>query len=159
MANFLEQLVGDWYEYNRYFVRRNVLVGKRSAGGYECELDIVAFNPQTKHLVHIEPSADTDSWAKRELRYKKKFEAGKQYIPALFAGLDVPHKPDQIALLLYGSTRNRNELAGGKIISARDFMLIVREELQGKRVENEAVPEQFPILRGLQLAAQYWPGA
>jgi hypothetical protein len=25
-------------------------------GGYECELDVVAFDPKEKHLVHIEPS-------------------------------------------------------------------------------------------------------
>ena len=44
-ANYLEQLVAEWLEYQGYFVRRNVLVGKRAAGGYECELDVVAFNP------------------------------------------------------------------------------------------------------------------
>ena len=41
--NFLEQLIAEWYEYRGYFVRRNVLVGRRLKGGYECELDIVAF--------------------------------------------------------------------------------------------------------------------
>ena len=57
-VNHLEQLVAEWYEYQGYFVRKNVLVGKRAKGGYECELDIVAFNPATKKLVHIEPSLD-----------------------------------------------------------------------------------------------------
>jgi hypothetical protein len=60
-GNFLEQLVAEWYEFNGYFVRRNVLVGRRSRGGYECELDVVAFNPEEKHLVHIEPSVDQRS--------------------------------------------------------------------------------------------------
>ena len=60
-GNFLEQLVAEWYEYKGYFVRRNVLVGRRSRGGYECELDVVAFNPEEKHLVHIEPSVDQRS--------------------------------------------------------------------------------------------------
>ena len=64
--NHLEQIVGEWYEYSGYFVRRNVLVGKRSKGGYEGELDIVAFNPQTDHLVHIEPSLDADAWGRLE---------------------------------------------------------------------------------------------
>ncbi len=79
-SNFLEQLVGEWYEYRGYFVRRNVLVGKRAKGGYECELDVVAFNPVTRHLVHIEPSMDCDSWPVRERRYGKKFRAGRKYI-------------------------------------------------------------------------------
>src|SRR5437016_5364675 len=48
-VNFLEQLVAEWYEYQGYFIRRNVRVGKLAAGGYECELDVVAFHPQTKH--------------------------------------------------------------------------------------------------------------
>ena len=46
MPNFLEQLVREWYEYQGYFVRQNVNVGKRAKGGYECELDIVAFTWQ-----------------------------------------------------------------------------------------------------------------
>jgi len=65
-SNHLEDLVAEWYEFNGYFVRRNVPVGKRPKGGYECELDIVGFNPTAKRLVHIEPSLDADSWKKRE---------------------------------------------------------------------------------------------
>lgn len=60
-SNYLEQLVGEWYEYRGYFVRRNVLVGKRAKGGYDCELDVVAFHPAKHHLVQIEPSMDADS--------------------------------------------------------------------------------------------------
>ena len=59
-SNYLEQLVAEWYEYQGYFIRRNVLVGKREQGGYECELDVVAFHPETKQLVHIEPSTDAE---------------------------------------------------------------------------------------------------
>lgn len=86
-SNHLEQLIAEWYEYQGYFVRRNILVGKRAKGGYECELDIVAFHPLTKHLVHIEPSLDANSWAVREARFKRKFDAGRKYIPGLFDGL------------------------------------------------------------------------
>ena len=63
---FREKLVAEWYEYNGYFIRRNVLVGKRQAGGHECELDIVGFHPGTKHLVHIEPSMDASKWEHSE---------------------------------------------------------------------------------------------
>jgi hypothetical protein len=93
MINFLEQVVSEWYEFRGYFVRRNVRVGPRTKGGHESELDIVASHPEKKHLVHIEPSSDAASWEARELKYKKKFDAGKKYIPALFAGLDLP--PDR----------------------------------------------------------------
>jgi hypothetical protein len=40
-GNHLEALVAEWYEVRGYFVRRNVQVGKRPKGGYECEFDIV----------------------------------------------------------------------------------------------------------------------
>lgn len=32
-ANHLEQLVAEWYEFEGYFVRRNVMVGRRPSGG------------------------------------------------------------------------------------------------------------------------------
>jgi hypothetical protein len=44
-SNYLEQLLAEWYEFQGYFIRQNVWVGKRPQGGYECELDIVAFHP------------------------------------------------------------------------------------------------------------------
>jgi len=84
MANFLEQFVAEWYEFSGYFVRRNVHVGRRAKGGWECELDVVAFDPKGKRLIHVEPSMDSDKWEKREKRFQKKFDAGQKYIPELF---------------------------------------------------------------------------
>ena len=49
-ANYLEQLIAEWYEYQGVFVRRNVLVGKLPRGGHECELDVVAFHAQEQRL-------------------------------------------------------------------------------------------------------------
>ena len=74
MPNFLEQLASEWYEFRGYFVRRNVHVGRRARGGWECELDVVAFNPKSKHLIHLEPSMDALHWDKREARFCKKFK-------------------------------------------------------------------------------------
>jgi hypothetical protein len=75
-----EQLLAEWYEYRAYFLRRNVLVGKRKHGGYECELDIVGFHPIARHLLHIEPSMDAMSWEQREQRIQKKFDAGRSCV-------------------------------------------------------------------------------
>jgi hypothetical protein len=88
--NHLEQLVAEWYEYRGYFVRRNVQVGKRDKGGYDCELDVVAFHPEKQHLVHVEPSMDAHTWVKREERFAKKFSVGCSHIPALFKGIVLP---------------------------------------------------------------------
>ncbi len=153
--NFLEQLVAEWYEYQGYFIRRNIWVGKRAKGGYECELDIIAFHPEKKHLVQIEPSMDAASWDEREKRYKKKFEAGKKYIPELFKGLDIPKKIEQIAVLVFASKQNRDTVGGGKLILISELLKDVFTELRSRSIYSEMVSEQFAILRGLQFVAQY----
>jgi len=155
MANYLEQLVAEWYEYQGYFVRRNVSVGKRPRGGYECELDVVAFHPSDGHLVHIEPSMDTDSWETRERRYRKKFRAGRKHIRKLFDGFEVPEEIDQIALFVYASKKNRTQLGGGELRLMSEMMAEIMHVLRQKPLDTEAIPENFPILRSFQFVAYY----
>jgi hypothetical protein len=156
MMNFLEQLVAEWYEFNGYFVRRNVKVGPRTRGGYECELDVVAFHPEKKHLVHVEPSTAADSWAEREAKFAKKFKAGSRYIPALFSGLDIPAQIEQIALLGLGSNRERTTVGGGHLVMIGELMAQIRAVVVSRPIQSAAVPEQYVILRSLQYAAHYW---
>jgi hypothetical protein len=122
--NHLEQMIAEWYEYQGYFVRRNVMVGLRPKGGYECELDIVAFHPATRHLIHIEPSLDADSWSIREKRFRLKFNAGKKYIPKIFSGLDIPDIIEQIAVLVFASKVSHETLGGGRIYWRMSFFKI-----------------------------------
>lgn len=154
-GNHLEQLIAEWYEFRGYFVRRNVHVGKRVKGGYECELDIVAFHPQERKLVQIEPSLDADSWAKREKRYKRKFDAGRKYIPKLFQGAELPGEIEQIAVFVFASKKNHPLLAGGKVLLVQDVLREIVQDLTGRRVEKNAIPEQFPILRTIQFITHY----
>jgi len=151
-GNHLESLVGEWYEFRGYFVRRNVQVGKRLKGGYDCELDIVAFHPEQRSLIHLEPSLDSDSWVKREVRYKKKFEAGRRHIPGLFPGIPIPKHIEQIALFVYGGGEDRKQVAGGRVLFVRDFMAEVHAGIAHRKVNNAAIPEEFPLLRTLQFA-------
>lgn len=155
-GNHLESLAAEWYEFRGYFVRRNVQVGKRPKGGYECELDIVAFHPEQRSLVHLEPSLDSDSWATREIRYKKKFEAGRRYIPGLFPGIPIPKHVDQIALFVYGGGDGRKLVAGGRVVFIRQFMAEIHAGISHRKVSSAAIPEEFPLLRTLQFAGQYW---
>ncbi len=155
-GNHLEDLVSEWYQFQGFFVRRNVRVGKRDRGGYDCELDIVAFHPAKRELVHIEPSLDSDKWERREERYSKKFAAGRRHIPSLFPGLDLPKRPDQIALFVYGARGKRTGLAGGRIVFIRELMNEILASLRDRRVAAAAIPSEFPLLRTLQFAAQYW---
>ena len=155
-GNHLESLVAEWYEFRGYFIRRNVHVGKRPEGGHEAELDVVGFHPGERSLVQIEPSLDTSSWAKREARYSKKFEAGRKYIPELFPNMAVPKEIDQIALFVHGGGKSRERIAGGRVVFIRAFMEEIRADIRHRKVGRSAIPEGFPLLRTLQFAEQYW---
>ena len=91
----------------------------------------------------------------REERYRKKFEAGRNYIPALFQGLILPDKIEQIALFVYGGGKQRL-LAGGEVVFIKEFMLNILNGIRAQRVSSAAIPEEYPLLRTLQFAAQYW---
>jgi hypothetical protein len=154
-VNYLEQLIAEWYEYKGYFVRRNVLVGKLPMGGFECELDVVAFNPATSHLLHIEPSMDADSWENRERRYTKKFEAGRKYIREIFKGLDLPQEIEQVAVLVFASKQNHTTLGGGRLVMAYELLEDIFRDLKGRSLASNAIPEQLSILRSFQFVTEY----
>jgi hypothetical protein len=156
MPNFLEQLVAEWYEYQGYFVRRNIKVAKRAKGGHEGELDVVAFHPKERHLVHIEPSMDSDSWPQREKRYEKKFALGLKHIPEIFRGFEPLPKIESIALLVYASNTKHPTLSNGKVMLIGELMEQIREKIGPLSVAKNAIPEQYVILRSLQFAANYW---
>ncbi|MEO8769600.1 MAG: hypothetical protein ABI402_05930 [Ferruginibacter sp.] len=148
--NYLEQLLSEWYQYKGYFVRQNVRVGKRKAGGYAGELDIVALNTKTNHLIHLEPSSDTHSWAKREERYEKKFKTGKEYISSLFDGIDNLPEIEQVAIFLFGS-KTKKTIGGGKVVLVSEMMQQIYEDLKHKSFQKEIVPENFPLIRTIQI--------
>ncbi|ODS30071.1 MAG: hypothetical protein SCARUB_04824 [Candidatus Scalindua rubra] len=155
-SNYLEQLVAEWYEYQGYFILRNVMVGKLPKGGYEGELDIVAFHPETKHLIHIEPTHDAHSWAKREERFEKKFNAGRKYIPELIKHFNIPKEKEieQICLLGFGSNVNHPYLAGGKVVTVSEFLSEVIKKIGKSSMHRNAMSENHPILRTLQFITQ-----
>ena len=143
----LEQLLAEWYEYHGYFLRRNVLVGKRKQGGYECELDIVGFHPVARHLLHIEPSMDAMSWQQREQRFQKKFDAGREYIHSLFTGLGLPQEIDQRAVFVFASNKVHQTVGGGRIVQVREPLQEIFAELESKSLFRNTIPEHLAILR------------
>lgn len=128
---------------------------KVGRGGHECELDVVAFHPHERRLVHIEPSMDADSWAERERRYEKKFSAGRRYILLLFKGLRLPDQIEQIAVLVFASTTNHETLGGGRIVLITDLLAQIFTELKDRSIASRAVPEHLMVLRSFQFVAQY----
>ena len=149
----LETLIAEYLEWQGYLVRRNTKVGRLKHGGWEMELDIVAFHPQTQDLVHYEPSIDALSWEKREARHAKKFQAGKRYIlKELFSWLSPATSIRQIALFI-SHPRGRDSLAGGVIVSIDELLAEIRGKIVtcGPMARN-AISEQFPLLRTIQMA-------
>ena len=153
--NFLEQLVSEWYSYRGYYVRTNVMVGPREAGGYEGELDVVAFHPETGKIVHVETSMDAMSWDKRRERFARKFELGQRYIPELFGF--IKQRAKQVAVFGFPRTTRDKQRLGEDVQVYLMPKLIdeIAEELSKTTVETGAVPETFPLLRAMQFALDY----
>ncbi len=153
MSTHLEDLFSEYYEWLGYLTRRNVLVGKRDKGGWSMELDIVAWNPMTNDLLHLEPSTDAYSWAKRTERYRKKFEAGQKYIYKDVMPWLAPKKAplNQVAVFISAGA-DRREICGGSVRTVDEYMAEIRERVRAQGVMGKgAIPEQYPLLRTIQL--------
>lgn len=147
--NHLEQLVAEWLSFNGYFVRTAVRVGKKAGGGHEGELDVVGFHPARRHFLHVECSLDTDSNSKREEKFAGKFERGRRYAHALFAGLPIAGPPDQVVVHTFATKRS---FGGGRLVTTAELVREIMDGLRGTTPASGAVPETFPLLRTLQLA-------
>jgi len=152
-VSHLEDLIAEYYDWCGYLVKRNIKVGRLKHGGWEMELDVIAYDPHSKHLIHVEPSIDAHSWEMREKRFTKKFKAAKKYIFSdVFTWLDKATPIEQVAILIV-HPKNHDKLAGGRIKSIDEFLAEVRDAVseQGLVAKN-AIPEQYPLLRTLQLS-------
>src|SRR5579875_3875770 len=154
--NHLEQLVTEWLQYKKYYVRTSVQVGLRHAGGFEGELDVVGYNFASKHLIHVECSLDANSWQERDKVFSKKFERGRKFVKTVFEGFTVPNAPDQVALLQFASG-NRQQIGGGRVITGKQFIREIWDGLRGTSPASGAVPSTLPLVRTLQLAAAAQP--
>ena len=153
MASHLETLIHEYLEWQGYLVRRNVKVGRRAKAGWEMELDLIGYNPMTRHLVHYEPSLDAHSWEKREQRFSKKFAAAQKYLlTEIFPWLPKDSKLEQFAVLP-NPTKSRGQLGGGAVVGVDHLVGEIRSKVVACGVmAKNAIPEGFPLLRTLQLS-------
>ena len=149
----MEDLVDEYYQWQGYIVRRNIKVGPLKHGGWAGELDIVAYDPKTEDLIHLEPSIDALSWARREEKFRKKFSVGRKHIFAdVFPWLDRTTPLKQVAVLIT-SGENHRTLADADVLSIDEFMREVRQKVgTAGRMASNAIPEQFGLLRTVQMA-------
>lgn len=152
MANHLETLISQYYDWKGWVVRKNVRVGRRDRGGYAGELDVVVYDPESGKVIHYEPSTDASTWEQRGAKYKRKFEMGRQYIskdvlPWLKPGFEL----EQIAVFFRVPTHRRS-FQGAKAISIDELVKLIRDEITTRgRVGKNAIPEQYDLLRTIQL--------
>jgi hypothetical protein len=163
--NFLEQLVAEWYEFRGYLVQTNVRFGRnpKARGGWEGEMDVVAFHPVKKILVHVEVSMDTISWKSRGERFRDKFEKAERYYPSLFK-FEFERVEKKI-VLAYASRNPGNKLPmeGVEVKSVYDLLEQIKETLRREKYANPdgpglLIPEKWPLLRAIQWAFFWKPG-
>jgi len=153
--NHLEDLVAQWHELRGYFVRRNIPVSKLAAGGYAGELDVVAFHPVRREIVHYECSTDASSWEKREQKFKKKLEWGRREIPKIFEGLTTGQEAFKQFVVLVVCGRAPRTVAGVPVIQSGTLIKEILTELVANwPMDRRAVPEQLPLIRTLQLVTR-----
>lgn len=149
----LESLIAEYLEWQGFLIRRNIKVGRLGHGGWAMELDVVAFRPPSGPLVQYEPSIDALSWETRAARYKKKFEAGRKYIfTEVFPWLPPSTPVEQIAVFI-SHPKGRDTIAGGKIVSVDELMAEIRTKVVNcGPMQSNAIPEQYPLLRTIQMS-------
>ena len=151
--NHLEQLISEWLQFKGYFVRTNIKVGPLKHGGHAGELDVVAYNPKTNRILHVEPSLDSHDWATRETRFKKKFAAGRKHIfLEVFPSLSRDTEIDQWAVVLSSNSAHKT-LGGGTVYTVSRIYELIAKDLENKAEAegwSKAIPEQYMLLRTVQ---------
>lgn len=155
----LENLLIEYYSWQGCVVRHNEKVGSRPGrGGWEMELDVIAYDVKKGKITHLEPSLDADSWSKREARFTKKFEAGRKHIPKIFPWAPSDVKIEQVAILISaGATRRR--LAGAEVVTIDEMISRIQEDVRAKGIASRAaISEQYPLLRTIQFIVSGYYG-
>ena len=148
----LETLIAEYLELQGYLIKRNTKMGKLGHGGWSMELDVVGYHPGQNVIKHYEPSVDAHKWAVREQRYQRKFEDGRRYIlQDMFPWLPASTPLKQYAIFPSRS-RDRTHVAGGEVMTIDELMTEIRGFVRQRgAVCRNAIPEQYPLLRTIQL--------
>ena len=159
--NHLEAIITEYLEWQGFFVRTNIQVGKLEKGGFAGELDIVAYKPdEPRRLLHIEPSLAALGTAGQKAECVSKIRRGREYILAeVFPWLaDAGLRLEQFAVLpsLPGG---ENAVSDGRLMTVDQLFSEIRARVaaQGRAV-NAAIPEAFSLLRTIQFTEMGYTG-
>ena len=150
--NHLEALTAEWLDYNGYFVRTAVKVGKRAKGGWDGELDVVGFHSVRRRFLHVECSIDANTWENRAKTFERKFAMGREHARDLFSEIELPTALDQLVVHGYAAVADQHrELGGGRLVTSQELTAEIITGIPATTWKN-AVPENYPLLRTLQFA-------
>ena len=157
--NFLEQIVAEWFNLKGYFVKTNLRFGRiRRGGGYKGEMDVIAFHPQTRELVHVEVSTSAAKWENICKTIRRKFESAEQHYDEMF---QFPrHSTRRIAIGGFGYVapawvKERLGESGVTLESVPEFFRKVTANIQDRPVAKSAIPETLPLLRAIQFVLHF----
>jgi hypothetical protein len=152
--NYLEALAAEFYEFTGHFVRSNVRTRLRKQGGYDVEMDVLAYLPKDKALIHIETSGAATTWAReRETLIKKKFGIkNDEYEKELGCEISSIHK---MMVIGWAKTIDPFDDGGIEIVPIPAFMRKIANELRQMNPMKKVIPEQYPLLRSIQMALHY----
>ena len=151
--NHLEALIAEYLEWQGFFVRTNIQVGKLAKGGFSGELDIVAYKPdEPRRLLHIEPSLAALGAAAHRAECAKKFQRGREHLlTEVFPWLaDAGLRIERFAVIpsLPGGD---NAVSDGRLMTVDELFSEIRARVTARgKGEDAAIPEAFPLLRTIQ---------
>jgi hypothetical protein len=150
-VNTIEQVIAEWYDLKGYFIRRNIIRPSPHRG--QSDLDLVAFHPNTKHMIHIEGSTEVPrgGWTAVKTKMEKKFALDRTYLETLY-----PNLPVEQLFVYYKQVPDEQLYGGIKVLAFPDLLIEIRTYLETHRLEEKKIPEGFPLLRVLHHAAQFW---
>jgi hypothetical protein len=153
--NFLESLVAEWYEYTGYFVRSNARARKRPKGGWDVELDVLAYSPSDQRLIHIETSSDASSWNERKDKFlNKKFILSREEYEWLIGSST--KTIEKVAIVGWNLTKiDLNWGNDIRILTIPQLLAKIAARLRATPFGKEAIPESFPLLRAMQMVLEF----
>ncbi|MSQ11415.1 MAG: hypothetical protein EXR48_01750 [Dehalococcoidia bacterium] len=153
--SFLVSLAAEWYAYyHRCAVWTHTKFGPMPASGLTGELEVVAFNPWTRVLTHIETFPVPNTWQEHRLRVAQRFHDSRDFLKDLFA-LDVV-RVDRLAVIAVKEPLTPAGLLEGVDVKTVPALVnLIAVVLAGQHPVDEAVPESYPLLRAMQLGAHY----
>lgn len=155
VMNFLEELVAEWYDYRGFFVKTNIHTKKLSTGGYEGEIDVIAYDSNKKELFHIETSSDAKSWNDRKEIFQKKFNLKSEDYKKLL-DLEI-NSIQKIVLVSYNQPNTDIDFEDGiQLKTIPTLMLEIINDLKSLDPMKKIVNEKYPILRAIQLSSWYF---